>query len=129
MKRLLRIVFIVKVTLLILIEWFKSLCCNNENGAKMHWEEGELVVVGANDVEILLNREPRFVEVEFEENQVLVPCDPHHHHHGHGHGHHRDHLYWYVKHYHRHPRHCNNYVLKIEWIVKEVRTIKWKIYL
>lgn len=128
MKRLLKIIFIVKVSLIILGAWIRSIFCDNENGVKMHWHEGELVVLGSNEAEIVLLQEPRLVEVEFEENQILVPCDPHHHHHDHHHGHHRDRLFWYIKHYHRHFKHKNNYVLKIEWVVKTARTIKWKVY-
>jgi hypothetical protein len=122
MKTLFNFLFNLRLTLVILGGWLKSIQPEDVSGVKMYVQEGELVVVGSNDVEIPLPKLPHFVEVEFVKDQILVPCDPHHHHH-----HHRDHLHWYIKHYAKLGSHHKS-ALKIEWIVKEVRTIKWKIY-
>lgn len=97
----------------------EDLSIENHEEEIMHVEEGEFTVTGSDSVEIVLKKEPEDVCIEFIDDKILIPCDPHHHHH------HRDYLDWYVKHYHRNPQFGNNYVLKIEWKVHGVRKIKW----
>lgn len=112
----------VKLFILLLLPKKTELFIQNTKEDNMHLEEGEFTVVGNDDLEKVLAKEPRLVFLEFVDDQVLVPCDPHHHHHSH---HRHDHLDWYVKHYHKHFKHGNNYVLRVSWEVQSVRTVKY----
>lgn len=93
----------------------------------MHKKHGELVVTGQGKVEVELgHHHPKTILVEFVNDTVLVPCNPHH----------RHHLKWelinkHQSHHHdiRHE-HCNHddeYILIIHWEVAGYRVIEWKI--
>lgn len=86
-----------------------------------NFENGELVVMGHNTVEIHLHSLPRQTEVKFKKLPDPSPCDhPHHHHH-----HHHDKLDWEVVRIHHH--HTFKYSLVITWDVKSVREIMWSV--
>lgn len=124
MKYIKKILLSINFFMCLLFQQIKLLFCNTENEVMMHFEEGEITVVGADEIELVLRKEPCEVIVELVQDQINVPCNPHHHDHNHGH-HHRDVVDWYIKHHHRHPKHKNNFVLKIEWQILGVRTIRW----
>jgi hypothetical protein len=94
----------------------------HKNGDDMF--DGELLVTRKGEIEIVLRKHPSSVRVFFDDECVIVPCNPHHH----------DHFHWHVKnlhqnhsHDHRHD-HCNHedkFVLIIKWDVKNMRVIKW----
>jgi len=96
-----------------------------ENGADM--QQGELIVVGADKVEIILgHRHPKEVSVFFEGEPIPVPCNPHH-----------DKLHWEIHnkhqhhshdHKHDHCKHQDEFVLIIHWNVANVRVIKWVVW-
>lgn len=96
-----------------------------EIGDKMH-KTGELIVSGEGEVKIELKYNPINVKVFFDDDPVVVPCNPHHH----------DHLHWHVKNLHHHHKHdhrhdhCNHddkFELVITWKVHNLRVIKWTI--
>lgn len=111
-----------KLFLYFLIELIQLFFNQEEDGVIMREEEGEFTVTGTDSIDVVLSGEPVDVTLEILEDQILVPCDPHHNSHENG-----DHVNWYVKHYHRHPTYNNNYVLKAEWTVTGVRRIKWTV--
>jgi hypothetical protein len=78
----------------------------------MNNEQGELVVIGKDAVEIQLNRRPREVRVEFKDEQKIVPCDP------------QDfdalEFYWF-------QRRSGHYFLIVKWSVSAVREIVWEV--
>jgi hypothetical protein len=76
-------------------------------------EQGELVVVGQDFVEIKLgHHHPDKVVVKFIDQQTVVPCNPHHH----------DELKEKIKEV------KGTYYLIISWSVTGVRTIEWKVF-
>jgi hypothetical protein len=73
-----------------------------------------MTVTGSDEIEILLPQKPFFTSVKFVKDQILVPCDHYHNH--------KDHLSWNVK----YCKYTRTYRLRIEWTVRDIRTIKWK---
>ena len=124
-KYLIFILSKLKFFVLILIQkWYNF--WGNESGAIMH-QSGELIVTGSGEVEIELKKNPSSVKVFFDDDIIVVPCNPHHH----------DHLHWHVKNLHHHHQHdsrhdhCNHndhYILVISWKVHNVREIKWSVH-
>ena len=76
--------------------------------------EGNLQVIGQEEIVLNLEHDepPRRIVVEFEDEEVFIPCDHHHH---------RDEVGWSC--YRRH----GGYFLTIAWRVKTLRLIKWHI--
>lgn len=74
-------------------------------------QSGELIVIGRDSVTVNLKGAPAEVEVYFEHDLEVVPCNPQH----------RDELEWEVL------RSGELFVLSIKWGVTGVRGIKWKV--
>ena len=72
---------------------------------------GELIVVGKDEARITLTHFPVRVKVEFQDEYMIVPCNPAHH----------DKLEWEVE------RVSHHYVLIIKWKVSSVREILWTV--
>lgn len=81
-------------------------------------QNGELVVIGNDQVEIPLQDLPHRVEVFFKPKHEPPTCE-----HGHHHHHHHDHVEWEVE----RRRHGHTYVLEIKWRVHDVREIVWSV--
>lgn len=76
-------------------------------------QKGELTVSGTNSVEIRLHAFPSEVKVEFNDEIIPVPCNPHH----------VDHLEYDV---HTSTHHHKGFKLIIRWSVADTREITWK---
>ena len=76
-------------------------------------QSGELVVSGKDKIHIPLDGFPSKVDVDFVDECVIVPCDPHHH---------VDSLEFEV---HVSNTHHHGFVLVISWHVSGVREVKW----
>jgi len=74
-------------------------------------EQGELIVIGKDSVQIRLKRRPRHVVCRFKDERKIVPCDPNH----------SDSLeyYTFLKH--------NQVFLEIKWDVSGSREILWEV--
>jgi hypothetical protein len=87
---------------------------------------GEITVTGRGQTFITLKSHPRHINVRFEKEKEVIPCNPHHH----------DHLEWHLayqdedrRHHHDpvHDHHDRQFLLDIEWQVSGVRTIYWSV--
>lgn len=78
-------------------------------------QKGELIVSGKDKIKIDLHGFPREVKVEFSDQCVIVPCNPHHH----------DFVEFEV---HSSQSNRGGFVLVISWDVTGVREIKWAAY-
>jgi len=86
------------------------------------FECGELIVSGADTIEIYLQNLPHHVECHFKKKPVPAPCD--HSCDDDDHNHHRhDKLEWEVQRFHHNFAH--KYRLVIKWKVSGVREILW----
>jgi len=78
----------------------------------MNSEQGELVVIGKDAVEIQLKRRPREVRVEFKDECKIVPCDP------------QD---FDALEYYNFQRKNGYHFLVIKWSVSSSREIVWEV--
>ena len=77
-------------------------------------QSGELIVIGKDQVVILLHGMPDGIKCRFRHEHHIVPCNPHH----------VDSLEYEVRANH----HCKGYVLVIKWNVSGVREIIWHVH-
>ena len=82
-------------------------------------QSGQLIVTGNSEVAISLRGVPSKVIVNFEDDCVVLPCNPKHF----------DELQWEVLEGHEHcHHHGSDFELLIGWEVSGVREIKWTVY-
>lgn len=77
----------------------------------VQWQDGYLTVVGKDCIEILLDKNPEIVDVEFVDEASTGSCDPH-----------QDMVDYTIT----NDENCNFY-LKVKWDVSTVRKVYWRV--